>query len=173
VRVVGVDPGSGGALAFLTLDSTGYPVGLECVDIPTCKDGRRTKVDAWALARELDARCQPADEPLAAVIIEQGGVRPQNGRIGAAAFWLGLGEVRGVFAAHFVRLETVSPAGWKAAMRVAPGVGKEASRFRASSIFPRWSEQWALAKQHGRAEAALIALHGANRLLAGKVQNIA
>jgi len=172
VRVVGVDPGAYGALAFLTL-TDGYPTSLECLDIPTCKVGRRTHVDAYALAREIDARCGEFDDPLDAAIIEQGGVRPQNGRVGAAAFWLGLGEVRGIFAAHFVPIEVVSPAGWKQAMRVGVGAGKDASRYRASAVFPKWAHQWARAKDDGRAEAALIALHGANRLPVGQVKQSA
>jgi crossover junction endodeoxyribonuclease RuvC len=163
VRVVGVDPGKTGALAFLTL-TDGLPTALECLDMPCLMVGKRGHVDAWALAREVDARCKADDEPLAALILEQGGVRPQNGRVGAASFWLGVGEVRGVFAAHLIRLEVVTPAGWKRALGV---VGeKDASRFRASQIFPAWSGQWSRAKDHGRAEAALIALHGANRILA-------
>jgi len=160
VRVVGIDPGATGALAFLTL-ANGLPVGLECLDIPTHKIGRRTHVDAYALSREIDARCTARDEPLSAAIIEQGGVRPQNGRIGAAAFWLGLGEVRGILAAHFVPIEIVTPAAWKRTARLTRE-GKDASRARASEIFPKWAGQWARTKDHGRAEAALIALHGSN-----------
>ena len=167
---MGVDPGAYGALAFLTI-TEGFPTHLECVDIPTGKVGRRTHVDAWALARKVDERCTEKHEPLAALILEQGGVRPQNGRVGARTFWLGLGEVRGVFAAHFVPLEEVSPAVWKRAMRVTADKGS--SLYRASSVFPQWSAQWALAKQHGRAEAALIALWGANHLLAGQMKQIA
>jgi crossover junction endodeoxyribonuclease RuvC len=170
VRVVGIDPGSTGALAFLTL-SAGLPVALECLDIPTLRIGRRTHLDAYALAREIDARLTADDEPLAAAIIEQAGVRPQNGRIGAATFWLGLGILRGILAAHFVPIETASPAGWKAALRVAEG--KDASRLRASAIFPSWAGQWSRAKDHGRAEAALIALYGANRLPVLEARKIA
>jgi crossover junction endodeoxyribonuclease RuvC len=161
VRVVGIDPGSTGALAFLTI-TDGQVVDLECLDIPTHKVAGRSRLDAYALAREIDARCTDDDEPLTAAILEQGGVRPQNGRVGAATFWLGLGEVRGILAAHFVPIETVSASGWKRSLGVTGD--KDASRARASAIFPKWSGQWARAKDHGRAEASLIALHGANRL---------
>jgi hypothetical protein len=161
VRVVGIDPGSTGALAFLTI-SNGYPVELECIDIPTRRVNARTQIDAYALAREIDARMKDDDEQLAAAIFEQGGVRPQNGRVGAATFWLGLGMVRGIFAAHFVPTELVSASTWKRALRVTGD--KDASRQRASAIFPRWSDQWSRVKDHNRAEAALIALHGANQL---------
>jgi crossover junction endodeoxyribonuclease RuvC len=165
VRVVGIDPGATGALAFLTLAADGLALDVECIDLPTMRIGSRTHLDAYALARLIDARSgeQPsADIPLSAAIIEQGGARPQNGRVGAAAFWLGLGEIRGIIAAHFIPLEIVSPFAWKRGLRI---VGdKDASRARASSLLPRWSDQWARKCDHGRAEAALIALYGASRL---------
>lgn len=170
MRVLGIDPGSTGALAFLTI-TDGLPVALECLDIPTQMIGRRTHLDAYSLAREIDARLTVSGQPLAAAIIEQGAVRPQNGRVGAATFWMGIGIVRGILAANFIPIETVTPAGWKQALRVTGD--KDASRVRASAIFPRWSDQWSRAKDDGRAEAALIALHGANRLPVRQVQQSA
>jgi crossover junction endodeoxyribonuclease RuvC len=156
---VGIDPGAAGALAFLTLEND-LPVHLECWDMPTLRVGKRSHLDAYGLARRIDATQK--DGELAVAIFEQGGVRPQNGRVGAATFWLGLGEVRGIFAANFIPIETVSSGVWKRNLRV---VGdKDASRIRASAMFPRWSDQWARAKDHGRAEAALIALYGARQL---------
>ena len=101
-------------------------------------------------------------EHFAAAIIEQGGVRPMNGKVGAAAFWLGLGAVRGVLAANFIPIEITTPAAWKRALKVTGD--KDASRARASAIFPAWAGLWSRKKDHGRAEAALIALYGANRL---------
>ena len=161
MRVLGIDPGSTGALAFLTI-SGGLPVALEVLDMPVGRLGKRTQVDAYALAREIDARLIVDDQPLAAAYIEQGGVRPQNGRVGAATFWLGLGVVRGVLAANFVPIEIVTSASWKRAVRLTGD--KDASRLRASAVFPRWAPCWSRKKDHGRAEAALIALYGANQL---------
>jgi crossover junction endodeoxyribonuclease RuvC len=161
VRVLGIDPGKTGALAFLTL-SGGLPVDLETLDMPMLRIGKRSQVDAWTLAREIDARSTVDGEPLAVAMLEQGGVRPQNGRIGAATFWLGLGVIRGILAANFIPIEITAASAWKRSLRV---VGdKDASRLRASAIFPRWAGQWARAKDEGRAEAALIALFGANQL---------
>jgi crossover junction endodeoxyribonuclease RuvC len=159
VRVLGVDPGAAGAIAFLQL-ANGLPVDLEVIDMPVLDLGKRHRVDERKLANEIDSRMK--GELIFAGIIEQGGVRPQNGRVGVAAFWLGLGIVRGVLAANFIRIHEVSPAAWKRALRVTSD--KDSSRMRASALFPRWADQWPLKKHHGRAEAALIALHGANTL---------
>jgi crossover junction endodeoxyribonuclease RuvC len=170
VLVLGIDPGSTGALAFLNI-MDGVPVDLEIVDMPTRPVGRRSHLDAPALVRKIEARGCGVDAPIAAAILEQGGVRPQNGRVGAASFWVGVGEIRGVLAALHIRLETVAPATWKRAMRVSGDKG--ASLLRASEAFPRWSGQWARKKDHGRAEAALIALYGVNRLPAQLLREIA
>jgi crossover junction endodeoxyribonuclease RuvC len=161
VRVIGIDPGKAGAIAFLTLIE-GVPVELDVIDMPVFKVGKRARIDEYALARELDARLPEGAEIFAVATIEQGGVRPQNGRVGAASFWLGLGTVRGVLAAHFIPIETTAPAHWKRVLRVTGD--KDASRLRAAAIFPRWAGLWSRVKDHGRAEAALIALHGANQL---------
>ena len=161
MRVLGIDPGATGALAFLTI-SAGLPTALETLDMPTLKVRGRSVIDAYALAREIDARLGDTDEALAVAMLEQGAVRPQNGRVGAATFWLGIGVIRGVLAANFIPTEIVPASAWKKSLRV---VGdKDASRARASAIFPRWADQWARVKDDGRAEAALIALYGANQL---------
>ena len=161
MRVLGIDPGASGALAFLTI-SGGLPVDLETVDLPNLKVAGRSQLDAYALAREIDARAHHGSEMIACAMLEQGGVRPQNGRVGAATFWLGIGVIRGVLAANFIPIETAAASTWKRSIRV---VGdKDASRARASAIVPRWADQWARAKDEGRAEAALIALYGANQL---------
>jgi crossover junction endodeoxyribonuclease RuvC len=168
VRVLGVDPGARGAVAFLQV-SNGTILDLEVIDLPPYRIKGRTRLDEYALAREIDARLKFGR--FDAAIIEQGGVRPQNGRVGAATFWLGLGAIRGIMAANFIPIETVSPAGWKQAMRVTGD--KDASRQRASTVFPRWAGLWTRAKDDGRAEAALIALHGANRLPVREAREIA
>lgn len=162
MRVIGLDPGNGGAIAFLTLSPDGRPLDLEIIDMPVGRVGSRSRVDEYAVAREIDARMKDDAEPFDAAVIEQGGVRPQNGRVGAATFWMGVGVLHGVLAAHFIPIELTTSAAWKRALRVTGD--KDASRMRASSIFPRWASLWARKKDHGRAEAALIALHGANRL---------
>ena len=168
MRVLGVDPGISGAVAFLRL-SGGLPVELEIIDMPIGRSGKRAQIDECALAGEIDARNK--GEPFTFAIIEQGGVRPQNGRVGAASLWLGIGVLRGIFAANFIPIETVSPHVWKSRMRV---IGdKDASRLRASAVLPRWAKLWPLKRDHGRAEAALIAVYGANHPPIGIARKIA
>lgn len=160
MRVLGADPGKTGALAFLTLEH-GSVADLKLADLADfhCRVGSRSVLDPYALARVVDAELK---DGIDLAVLEQGGVRPQNGRVGAAQFWLGLGTIRGIIAAYFIPLVAVPPATWKRSLRIP--ADKDASRLRASAMFPRWSDQWSRVKDHGRAEAALIALYGANQL---------
>jgi crossover junction endodeoxyribonuclease RuvC len=159
VRVAGVDPGNTGDVAILTFVGEAV-VDLKIIDIPVLRVKGRGVIDTYALAREIDAEIKEGGIDVA--ILEQGGVRPQNGRVGAATFWLGVGVLHGIFAANFVPLELVSPAQWKRVLRVP--ADKDGARQRASAIFPRWASQWSRVKDHGRAEASLIALYGVSLL---------
>jgi hypothetical protein len=69
----------------------------------------------------------------------------------------------GALGAFQVRYETIRPVDWKRALNIKMSKGltdaqrKELSRRRASELFPAERERWGLQKQHGLAEAALIA----------------
>ncbi len=95
------------------------------------------------------------------VWLEQVGTRPGEGAVGAFSFGRGYGLLRGVCAANFLTIIDVTPATWKAAMKVRGD--KDESRARASALFPRHGQLWPL-KHDGRAEAVLIAAHGMRQL---------
>ena len=153
--VLGIDPGLTGALALF--DPAAASLLIEDVPIFTVKSGGRRKstVDRYGLARIIDAWAPR--NPV--VWIEQVGTRPGEGAVGAFSFGKTYGLLVGIAAAHFLRIEMVMPAAWKAALKVKGD--KDMSRQRASALLPRYSGQWPLVKHDGRAEAALIALYGA------------
>ena len=155
--ILGIDPGLSGALALYDVDGS-----LEVIDIPTLQLKKRV-VDEYALARIIDAWSGRVRE----VWLEQVGTRPGEGAVGAFTFGRGYGVLRGICAANFLPIFDVTPAGWKSAMKVRGD--KDESRLRASALFPRHADMWALKKHDGRAEAALIALHGFNQQLLGRV----
>lgn len=159
MRIVGIDPGLDGALAL-------YEPGadtLRIVDMPTLEitkssGGKRRVVDSYAIANLFD---EVASERLI-VFIEQSWPRPTDGAIAGFGFGMNYGILIGACAAHFLRIETVSPQRWKRSLNV---VGdKDDARARASVLMPNHSTHWPLKKHHGRAEAALIALYGARNL---------
>lgn len=150
--ILGIDPGLSGALALY--DPTDG--ALEVVDMPTLQLKKRV-VDEYALARIIDNWSSRIRE----VWLEQVGTRPGEGAVGAFSFGRGYGLIRGVCAANFLTIIDVTPATWKGAMKVRGD--KDASRAAASALFPRQSGLFARVKDDGRAEAVLIARHGARQ----------
>ncbi|HYH38275.1 MAG TPA: hypothetical protein VD860_08645 [Azospirillum sp.] len=151
--LLGVDQGKHGALAFFEPE-TG---ALDVHDMPLAKDGRgRQVIDRVALALLLDR------QDITHAWVEQVGVMPGEGAVGAFSFGLGCGLLLGILAANFTPTTTVTPQVWKRALRVP--ADKSAARLRASELLPRHAAHWPLVKHDGRAEAALLALYGARCL---------
>lgn len=149
MAVLGVDPGKTGALALLRADGS-----LLVEDVPVFKIGSKTTIDHYALARIVDN--WSTHKPV--VWLEQVGTRPGEGAVGAFDFGRTYGILLGVCAAHFLTVNLVTPASWKAAMKVKGD--KDESRAAASTMFPHQSVLFARKKDDGRAEAALIAAYG-------------
>lgn len=153
MKVIGVDPGNSGAIAVLdTVNKT-----LEVIDIPTkivVKNKKnRTDVDTVGLADFL------VKHQSAIAIVEQVGAKPTDGTVGAFTFGKSYGAVLGVLAANNIPVTDVSPQAWKRKAGLI-GEDKDYSRTKASELFPKCSGLWKYKKNNGRAEAALIALHG-------------
>lgn len=155
--ILGIDPGLSGALALYDVDGS-----LEVMDIPTLQMRTKRVLDEYALARIIDNWSVRIHE----VWLEQVGVRPGEGAVGAFTFGRGYGALRGICAANFLTIMDVTPQGWKAALKVRGD--KDESRQRASALFPRSGGLWPLKKHDGRAEAALIALHGMRQSTMGR-----
>lgn len=155
---IGIDPGISGAIAVLA-DGRYHDV----LDMPTMGRGKgaRQQVNAVALVGYLrDLMVQFPGAHIAATI-EDVASRPTDSGVGAFAFGRSVGMVEGALAAVGIGLERVTPASWKgrAGLRAAKGTPsgaiKEASRGRATELFPR--APLTRKKDHGRAEALLIA----------------
>ena len=96
-------------------------------------------------------------------IVEQVASRPGQGVASAFKFGSGFEIVRGVIAASGVPLHLVSPAKWKRAYGL--DADKEKSRALALRLWPERSDLFGRKKDHGRAEAALIARYGFERIV--------
>jgi len=176
VITIGIDPGITGALAILAPDGR-----VTCLDLPVMERASRrvrtkagqmrdkitNQIDARALAQMLRDCYIGHDKNEILVLIEKcqampgtikGSDKPQSS---AGTFSLGLsaGLIEGVVAALGLPHQLVHPATWKAHFRVP--VGKDAARAMAS----RWYPGAALdrVKDHGRAEAILIARYGQDK----------
>jgi hypothetical protein len=147
----GIDPGLTGALCVLDFDD----YLLHLWDTPTIS----TKVAGGAVRK----RCDPIGYsdafvrfPLDRLLIEQVHSTPNDGHVGAFSFGKVTGIAIGIAAALQIPTREVNPAKWKKDMQVP--AHKEASKARASQLFPNCVNGWKRALDHGRAEAAIIAL---------------
>lgn len=151
---LGIDPGQTGAIAALA-------DGQYCdvADMPLIRGkeekGRQhidgDRLSAWL--RELSRR-----NPGAAfeAVIEQVSARPKQGVTGVFRFGEAYGVVRGVLAGLGISFRVVHPSRWKSAMGLV-GEQKDASREVAAKTFPAAVSKLQRKKDHGRAEAMLIA----------------
>jgi len=140
--VVGVDPGLSGAIAWV-LDGK----LLDAVDMPIM-DGR---VDAAALADLVLAHGSPQ-----VVVVEKVASMPGQGVVSTFKFGQSYGTLLGVFGALKLSLVHVTPRKWKGSMGLSSD--KEMARARAIDTWPELCDLFKRKKDHGRAEASLIAL---------------
>lgn len=148
--ILGIDPGISGAVAFYFPDA-GNRVAVE--DVPVAGG----EISAPHLASMI-RRYSPT-----MAVIEKVSAMPGQGVVSMFNFGRSYGDVRGVVGALNIPLHFVSPQKWKKHFGLSSE--KDQSRMLAIRMFPSVSEHFKLKKHDGRAEAALIALYGAEVIL--------
>lgn len=152
--IIGIDPGLTGAFALL------LPGGsLYVYDMPTLKArGGRNTLDmhrARSLVEQMVDRAG-IDTPL--VVLEEVHSMPKQGVVSTFTFGRTFGQLEGLVVGAGLPLRMIPPRVWKKALRVS--ADKDAVRLEASRIFPEHAPFWPRKKDHGRAEAALLAMFG-------------
>lgn len=155
---IGVDPGISGALACLA--PSGAP--LFCVDMPIWSDGRRSHINLREL-RQLLLEWVGHKPENAFVSLERSQPMPRDGTVGAFRYGETYGTIKTLLILDGYTLGEVTAATWRPKM-VGRG-DKDRSRIVASDLFPTIAAQLSRKKDHGRAEALLLAEYG--RRLAG------
>jgi hypothetical protein len=157
--ILAIDPGISGALAFY------YPARPNLIavyDMPVYGGD----VNSNEIYRLIEM-CKPSE-----AIIEQASPHPKEGVVSVWRYAAAFTTARVAVHLSNVPLLRVSPTQWKKAMNLAGGKeGKTQARLRASEQFPLSAERFARVKDHGRAEAALLAVYAATRLKAGSDGN--
>lgn len=148
--ICGIDPGINGAAAFFFET---HPNAIAAEDLPVVD----RMLDAATLARRLE-QMKPD-----LVVIEQVAAMPKQGVSSTFRFGQAYGMTIGVVAALRIPIEYVTPGRWKKHFRLSSD--KEESRARALQMWPDRPDLFARKKDHGRAEAALIARYGAEVVL--------
>lgn len=152
--IIGNDPGITGAMAALDHG------GLRSVDdlpVMACGKGtgkRKQQLNPAALSALLLERANGLEKVL--VVLERVASMPGQGVAGVFSLGDTFGCIRGVVAARGLPLEFVTPQAWKKHFRLT--ADKEQARAKAIELYP--DAPLSRVKDHGRAEAILIARHG-------------
>jgi hypothetical protein len=150
--IVGIDPGLTGAIAFF--DPT-VPGAVTVYDMPAVYK----TVDSAALA-DIIRENRPD-----IIVLEEVGPMPRDGVRQAFSFGQSYATARTVALMLEIPLYLARPQAWKGYFHLRGGdEGKEQGRALALRRFPASAKSFALKKHHNRAEAALIALYGAEKL---------
>ena len=147
LTTVGIDIGLTGAIAHLSGEE------LHVFDMPTLEVNRKRTVSAVQLADLL----REIRTPDCKVVVERVAARPGQGVVSMFSFGQSYGVVLGVVAALDLPLTLITPQEWRKGMRVQGG--KDASRLRILELKPECSPLFSRKRDHGRADATLIALH--------------
>lgn len=154
MRVLGVDPGAAGAVAMIDTDLAALLVR----DMPIVRVNGRAQLSEAQLAgmlREFDP-----DH----AVVERVHSMPKQGVASTFSFGTNYGIVRGCLAALLVPTELVTANEWKRHFRISSD--KAEARVVAARLFPEATALFSRVRDDGRAEAALLALFGTQRLTA-------
>lgn len=150
--ILGIDPGLSGALALLSPE--GNVLAIE--DMPTIEvvinGKKRRSMPPVALANTIRILAPQK------AFLENVGVRPGEGAVGAFSFGRNLGQIEGVLAALQIPTTLVHPATWKRRMNIPADKG--GARMKAMALFPDKVDLFKRVKDDGRAESALLAYYG-------------
>lgn len=147
--LMGIDPGIRGGLAALGTNG----VLVAAIDIPVCGTAAKERVDVAAIVNFIN-QYAPSH-----AYIERAQSMPSQGSSSGFKYGRAVGAIEAAIICCRIPLTIVEAAGWKKALRL-PGKDKEAARQRALQLFPSAHGMLARKMDHGRAEAALIALYG-------------
>ena len=154
--IVGIDPGFSGAIASLEL-STGL---LNVQDMPTLPNKKgKTEINHGLLYQSLAV----PDGAKVMAVLELVASRPGQGAPATFRFGQGYGAIEMALAAHLIPIHYVTPAVWKKYFGLSKDKG--VSRGLATQRFPENASEFVRVKDDGRAEAALIAQYGLEKIL--------
>lgn len=153
--ILGIDPGLSGGLAFLSA-APGQPKRvISADDIPVYGVDAKRRVDALAVAKMIQA-CPPDF-----AVIERAQAMPDQGASSGFNYGRAVGALEAVVFGMEIPLEIIEASAWKKAHGLIK-TDKEASRQKALLLFPDAHAWLARKKDHGRAEAVLIANYGSS-----------
>ena len=155
-RILGGDLGNRGGLAIVDINSGAAPQFIDAIDIPTSGVGAKERVDVLTIRNWILSH-QPQH-----AFIERAQAFPNQGASSGFKYGRAVGSIEAAIACCEIPVTIVEPTAWKKFHQLRGG-DKEAGRQRALQLFPAAHAALARKKDHGRGEAALIALFGAQQ----------
>ncbi len=150
LTVIGIDPGLSGALVCIREGTV-----LACLDTPVeHSTGSRNRLSAPVLAFHVQNLLKLYQPSMAA--LDSVSAMPGQGVSSMFSFGRSLGAVEGILAALGVATTYYTPSVWKRRYGLL-GHPKDASRTRALELFPNAAGWLTRKKDHGRADALLLA----------------
>jgi crossover junction endodeoxyribonuclease RuvC len=154
--VAGIDPGIHGGLAIVAVEDGVAPRLVDAIAVPIIGTNAKERVDVIAI------RTWVSKHEVRHAFIERAQAMPKQGRSSGFKYGRAVGAIEASIALSGIPMTIVEPSIWKRFHKL-PGKEKEASRQRALEIFPASHALLARKLDHGRAEAALVALFGAQQ----------
>lgn len=156
MRIIGIDPGLSGAIAFYdTVEGV-----VEIADMPTVelvRNGKKKREVSAVLLSNILTR-----HKVDAAFVERVNAMAGQGVTSVFSFGRSSGMVEGILAAYDIPTTLVTPQAWQKA--VGQRAGKDGSRERAMQLFPAQADLFQRKKDDGRSDAALIAYYGSKLL---------
>ena len=148
--VFGIDPGVSGALSVYEDKKL-----KEVIDMPTMSDGKQNKkqINAAQLSLEIKNTINGSTE--IAVVIEQVSAMPGQGVTSMFNFGQSFGVIKGICSALTLPIYFIRPVKWKKHFNLI-GSSKDASRTKATELFPNFSDHISKKKDLNKADAILI-----------------
>jgi len=165
MKILGIDPGAvSGGCAVIEIYDGSAPQLVDAIDLPVIGVKAKQRIDVLALRAWIQQH-KPDH-----AYVERGQAMPRQGASSGFKFGRGCGAIEAVIQLLEIPWTLVEPSVWKRAHGLR-GKDKEGSRLRALMLFPAAHALLARKKDHGKSEAALIAMTGTRPLL--KVESTA
>lgn len=151
MRIIGIDVGLSGGVAIVS--DAGW---AEVFDLPVSGDGPSARINAAALKDLLMGENAAAQTH---AFVENANAHPDQGVSSVFRYGRAVGAIEAAVACAGVPITLVAPQTWKKFFHL-KGPNKERSRHLAIQRFPAVASSLSRKKDHGRAEALLIASYG-------------
>ena len=151
--IIGIDPGISGSICFFEDGKI-----LEVIEMPVMTEGKKNKkqVNGSQIYNEINLKIKNIDKKKIIVVIEQVSAMPGQGVTSMFNFGQSFGVIKGICSAMQLPMYFVRPAKWKKYFNLIK-TEKDASRTKATELFPNFSNKMAKKKDANKADAILIA----------------